>query len=126
MLRSEPGHRGAADVGVQLAAGRRQGVGAERGPVSGGRARSIPLTVPLKPGPDRPRMAPYGSSFVFGPGFFGFLGPRLGGVRSSFLDRHQVHQVGDRHHREYWIPAEELAEFDSAIVGSIEVTRRFP
>ena len=57
-------------------------------------------------------MAPYGSSFVFGPGFFGFLGPRLGGVRSSFLDRHQVHQVGDRHHREYWIPAEELAEFE--------------
>ena len=50
----------------------------------------------------------------------------MGGVRSSFLDRHQVHQVGDRHHREYWIPAEELAEFDSAIVGSIEVTRRFP
>jgi hypothetical protein len=47
-------------------------------------------------------------------------------VPSSFLARYQVHQVGDRHHREYWIPAEELAEFNRAIVGSIEVTRRFP
>ena len=47
-------------------------------------------------------------------------------VRSSFLSLYTVHQVGDRHHREYWIPAEELAEFNRAIVGSIEVTRRFP
>ncbi len=47
-------------------------------------------------------------------------------VRSSFLSSYAVHQVGGRHHREYWIPAGELAEFNRAIVGSIEVTRRFP
>lgn len=47
-------------------------------------------------------------------------------VRSSFLSLYRVHQVGDRHLREYWIAAEELAEFNRVIVGSIEVTRRFP
>ena len=47
-------------------------------------------------------------------------------VRSSFLSLYEVHQVGDRHHREYWIPAGDLAEFNQAIVGSIEVTRGFP
>jgi hypothetical protein len=44
----------------------------------------VPLNVPLKPGTDRPRMAGYGPTFVFGPGAFGFLGPRLGGVRFLF------------------------------------------
>jgi hypothetical protein len=44
----------------------------------------VPLNVPLKPGADRPRLAGYGPIFVFGPGFFGFLGPRLGGVRFPF------------------------------------------
>jgi hypothetical protein len=33
---------------------------------------------------------------------------------------------GDRHHREYWNPAVELAAFNRAVVGSIEVTRRLP
>jgi hypothetical protein len=47
-------------------------------------------------------------------------------VRASFLSLFKMHKVGDRHHSEYWIPAEELAEFNRAIVGSIEVTRRFP
>jgi hypothetical protein len=47
-------------------------------------------------------------------------------VRSSFLSLYGVPQEGDRHHPEYWIPAEELAEFNRALVGSIEVTRRFP
>ena len=47
-------------------------------------------------------------------------------VRSSFLARYELHQVGDRHHREYWIPAQELVEFNRAIVGSIEVTRSLP
>jgi hypothetical protein len=45
---------------------------------------------------------------------------------SSFLARYEMHQVGDQQHREYWITAEEPAEFNRAIVGSIEVTRSFP
>jgi hypothetical protein len=44
----------------------------------------VPLNLPLKPGTERPRMAGYGPIFVFGRGFLGFLGPRLGGVRFPF------------------------------------------
>jgi hypothetical protein len=33
--------------------------------------------------------------------------------------------VGTSIHSEYWIPAEELPAFNEAIVGTIEVVRRF-
>jgi hypothetical protein len=46
-------------------------------------------------------------------------------VRRDFLDRYAVQDAGGRAHREYWIPAEDLAEFNAAIVGEIEVTQRF-
>ena len=42
-------------------------------------------------------------------------------VRRSFLDRYDVHRVGAKHAREYWIPAEELDEFNANIVGNIEI-----
>jgi hypothetical protein len=44
----------------------------------------VPLDVPLKPGPDRPRLTGYGPIFGFGPGFLGFLVSRSGGVRFPF------------------------------------------
>lgn len=47
-------------------------------------------------------------------------------VRTDFLDNYQVQQAGGREILEYWIPAEDLAEFNSNIVGTIEVVRRFP
>ena len=47
-------------------------------------------------------------------------------VRRDFLDNYRVEEAGGRAHREYWIPAEELDAFNAAIVGEIEVTRRFP
>ena len=47
-------------------------------------------------------------------------------VRRDFLDAYAVQDAGGKAHREYWIPAEELDAFNSAIVGLIEVTRRFP
>lgn len=47
-------------------------------------------------------------------------------VRRDFLDGYRVEEAGGRAHREYWIPAEDLAAFNAAIVGAIEVTRRFP
>jgi hypothetical protein len=47
-------------------------------------------------------------------------------VSASFLARYEVHQAGDRHHREYWIPAEEVGDCNRSIVGVIEITRRFP
>ena len=47
-------------------------------------------------------------------------------VRSDFLARYRVEEAGGRAHREYWIPAEDLPSFNTAIVGLIEVVRRFP
>ena len=46
-------------------------------------------------------------------------------VRDEFLSRHEIHVVGDSHHREYWIPAADLEEFNRNIVGSIEVIASF-
>ena len=46
-------------------------------------------------------------------------------VKQEFLSGYEVHQVGDRSHLEYWIPAEELDEFNAAIVGAIECVAAF-
>jgi hypothetical protein len=46
-------------------------------------------------------------------------------VRRSFLDRYDVQTAGGSSHLEYWIPAEELPAFNSAIVGEIEVIAEF-
>jgi hypothetical protein len=46
-------------------------------------------------------------------------------VRSEFLSRYDVRVVGGSQHREYWIPAAELEEFNSNINGKIEVLREF-
>jgi hypothetical protein len=46
-------------------------------------------------------------------------------VRSAYLSRYEVQQVGSRIHREYWIPSEELDEFNRNIVGLIEVVAEF-
>jgi hypothetical protein len=47
-------------------------------------------------------------------------------VTRSFISRYDVREAGGRSHLEYWIPAEELVEFNAAIVGLIEVVRSFP
>ncbi len=47
-------------------------------------------------------------------------------VSRPFLDRYKVHQVGGRDHLEYWIPAEDLAAFNAALQGPIEVIAEFP
>jgi hypothetical protein len=41
------------------------------------------------------------------------------------LSRFQVQTVGGAIHTEYWIPAEELPEFNANIVGMIEVIEEF-
>ncbi|MHB8817257.1 MAG: hypothetical protein ACYDAE_28895 [Steroidobacteraceae bacterium] len=46
-------------------------------------------------------------------------------VKSSFLQRFPVQTVGGAIHTEYWIPAEELTEFNANIVGPIEVVEEF-
>lgn len=46
-------------------------------------------------------------------------------VRNEYLHRYQVQTVGSSMHQEYWIPAEELAEFNANIVGPIEVVGEY-
>ena len=46
-------------------------------------------------------------------------------VKNSYLSKFGVQKVGSEIHREYWIPAEELTEFNANIVGKIEVIREF-
>ncbi|WP_413468586.1 ADP-ribosylation/crystallin J1 [Mesorhizobium muleiense] len=46
-------------------------------------------------------------------------------VLKDFLDRYQIEQAGSKALREYWIPAEDLPEFNRAIVGGIKVTAVF-
>lgn len=46
-------------------------------------------------------------------------------VDESFLDRYGVQQAGGQTILEYWIPAEDLEEFNDNIVGLIEVISEF-
>jgi hypothetical protein len=46
-------------------------------------------------------------------------------VRSEFLSKYRVQRVGSDLHKELWIPAEDLAEFNRNIVGTIEVVVEF-
>ena len=46
-------------------------------------------------------------------------------VDSEFLSKYPVQIAGSRAHREYWIPAEDLAEFNRHIKGAIKVIAEF-
>jgi hypothetical protein len=46
-------------------------------------------------------------------------------IRTEFLRHYEVQTVGGSIHQEYWIPAEELAEFNRNIIGPIEVIAEF-
>ncbi|HEX8243627.1 MAG TPA: hypothetical protein VF541_09030 [Longimicrobium sp.] len=46
-------------------------------------------------------------------------------VRSAYVARFEVQTVGARGHRELWIPAEELDDFNRNLVGEIEVIAEF-
>jgi hypothetical protein len=46
-------------------------------------------------------------------------------IADEFLSRYPVQEAGSRDHREYWIPAEDLAAFNEAIVGKIEVVAEY-
>jgi hypothetical protein len=47
-------------------------------------------------------------------------------VEAGFLSRYAEQVVGGNTHRELWVPAEDLGEFNQHIVGPIEVIQRFP
>jgi hypothetical protein len=46
-------------------------------------------------------------------------------VRKEFLQKYAVQTVGSSMHQEYWIPAEDLVEFNENIVGVIEVIAEY-
>ncbi len=47
-------------------------------------------------------------------------------ILRRFIDAYEVHEAGGREHLEYWIPSEDLADFNAAIVGPIELVKTFP
>lgn len=47
-------------------------------------------------------------------------------VSKDYLDGYAVQEAGGQAHLEYWIPAEDMDAFNAAIVGTIEITKRFP
>jgi hypothetical protein len=46
-------------------------------------------------------------------------------VRAGFAARYPVQVAGTRRHRELWLPAEEMDEFNANLVGPIEVVAEF-
>jgi hypothetical protein len=46
-------------------------------------------------------------------------------VRAVFLQRYPRRTVGASVHEEYWIPAEDLPDFNAALVGPIELIAEF-
>jgi len=46
-------------------------------------------------------------------------------VRTEFLQRYAVQTVGGAVHQEYWVPAEDLPEFNLNIIGLIEIISEF-
>lgn len=46
-------------------------------------------------------------------------------VDKSYLDQYDVQQAGGQTILEYWIPAEDLEEFNRHIVGTIEVVAEY-
>jgi hypothetical protein len=46
-------------------------------------------------------------------------------VRKAYLQPYEVQTVGGSIHQEYWIPAEELEEFNANIIGEIEIIAEY-
>lgn len=46
-------------------------------------------------------------------------------VKTDYVSKFEIQNVGGEIHNELWVPAEELEEFNDNIVGVIEVTREF-
>ena len=46
-------------------------------------------------------------------------------ISDEYISKFEVQTVGASHHKEFWIPAEKLDEFNKNIIGLIEVIHRF-
>jgi hypothetical protein len=49
-------------------------------------------------------------------------------IEDSYICQFDVHTVGASYHQEFWIPAEDLVEFNRHIIGKIQILllRSFP
>ena len=56
-------------------------------------------------------------------GYCGFV--TFFNIDSEYLKKYKVMQVGANIHKEYWIPAEDLNEFNSKIIGVIQIIDSF-
>lgn len=58
--------------------------------------------------------------------FSGFMGIVTAfEVDADFLARYEVQNVGGAIHNELWVPSEEMEEFNSNIIGAIEVVNAY-
>ena len=46
-------------------------------------------------------------------------------VKSEYMKKFKIKNVGEKIHNEYWIPSDELEEFNNNIIGKIEVIKEF-
>lgn len=46
-------------------------------------------------------------------------------VADEFIEKYEVQKAGLDYHLEYWIPAEDLTEFNRNIIGEIKVIRTY-
>ena len=46
-------------------------------------------------------------------------------IDDEYISQFEIHTVGRSYHRELWIPAEELENFNRHIIGKIEVVEEF-
>ena len=46
-------------------------------------------------------------------------------IEDDYISKYEPHQVGASYHLEYWIPAEQLEEFNRHIKGKIQVIRSY-
>jgi len=46
-------------------------------------------------------------------------------VDDAYLEQHEIHEAGGHAHLEYWIPAEELTDFNDHIDGAIDVIAEY-
>lgn len=46
-------------------------------------------------------------------------------IKTDYISKFEVQNVGGKIHEELWIPANELEEFNSHIIGKISITKEF-
>ena len=46
-------------------------------------------------------------------------------ISDNYISKFDIKTVGNSYHQEFWIPAEELNEFNENIIGKIEVIYKF-